>query len=236
MVKYASFFVTTTMSKDTLDITQEIDDVLESTSLTGTSTKSNSDKKEEHIMERLLKENPIKIPQEGEKIKGIVIGMDASALYVDLGLLGSGIVYGKEIKDGFGVNRKKLGIGDEVIAVIQDLENDDGYVELSVREAVLEEAWQDLENKKGTREPFGTKILDANKGGLMVEVNGITGFMPVSQLTSEHYPRVEDGDKNKILEILRTYIGTEMSVCVLDVDQGEEKLIVSEKEGKNSNL
>jgi len=231
MVKYASFFVLTIMKEDSMDITQEIDDVLESSKQASMSTKTKEpEDQKEHIMERLLKENPIKIPQEGQKITGTVIGIDSQALYVDLGLLGSGIVYGKEIKDGFGANRKKIGIGDDVTAVIQDLENDDGYVELSVREAVLEEAWRDLDNKKDTREPFATKILDANKGGLMVEVNGVTGFMPVSQLTSEHYPRVEDGDKNKILEILRTYIGTEMNVCVLDVDQDEEKLIVSEKE------
>lgn len=222
------------MSKDTFDITEEIDEVLESGVTTeGNSVTEESDSSEsEDIspMEQLLKDNPIKIPQEGEKIKGVIVGVDASAVYVDLGILGSGIVYGKDIKDGFGADRKKLGIGDEATAVIQDLENEDGYVELSVREAILEEAWQDLFKKKDSRDPIDVKIIDANKGGLMIELNGVTGFMPVSQLTSEHYPRVEDGDKNKILEILRTYIGTEMTVCVLDANQEEEKLIISEKE------
>jgi small subunit ribosomal protein S1 len=76
---------------------------------------------------------------------------------------------------------------------------------------------------------ISTKVLDANKGGLMVEINGITGFIPVSQLSSEHYPRVEDGDKNKILELLKKLVGKEISVRILDVDSETEKLIASER-------
>ena len=224
------------MSKDEFDITNEIDDVLAGEKTPKEEVSVVKKEKEEEVevvqslMEKLLSENPIKTPAEGEQTEGTVIGMDSKAVYLDLEMFGTGIVYGKEIRDGFGDNRKKLGLGDKVMAVILDLENEDGYVELSVREAVLEEAWKDLLEKKESRDPVMTKIIDANKGGLMLEVNGVTGFMPVSQLTSEHYPRVEDGDKNKILEILKTYIGTEMSVCILDSDQEEEKLIVSEKE------
>ncbi len=223
------------MSNTEFDITSEIDDVFEGKTVSEKSEKKEVKKEKEEdldqsIMAKLLRENPIKTPVEGEKIEGRVIGADSKAVYLDLEMFGAGIVYGKEVRDGFGANRKKLGIGDTVTAVILDLENEDGYVELSVREAVLEEAWKDLLTKKDSRDPVITKIIDANKGGLMLEVNGVTGFMPVSQLTSEHYPRVEDGDKNKILEILKTYIGTEMTVCILDADQEEEKLIVSEKE------
>lgn len=222
------------MSKEEFDITSEIDDVLDRKTADVKVAEVKKEEKEEEIdqspMAQLLRKNPIKTPIEGEKIEGKVIGADSKAVYLDLEMFGAGIVYGKEVRDGFGANRKKLNIGDTVTAVILDLENEDGYVELSVREAVLEEAWKDLLTKKDSRDPVITRIIDANKGGLMLEVNGVTGFMPVSQLTSEHYPRVEDGDKNKILEILKTYIGTEMTVCILDADQEDEKLIVSEKE------
>ncbi len=197
------------------------------------SAKNNKEEKEEgeeqSEMARLLREYPVKLTQEGEKVEGRVVGVESMAVYVDLEKLGAGVVYGKDIKDGFGPDRKKLEIGDKLIAVILDLENEDGYVELSISEAIREEAWKDLRQKMKEKAVVITKILDANKGGLMVEINGITGFMPVSQLTSEHYPRVEDGDKQRILEILRGYIGTEMSVCILDLDDEEEKLIVSEK-------
>ncbi|MEA2006974.1 MAG: S1 RNA-binding domain-containing protein [Patescibacteria group bacterium] len=226
------------MNNDDFDITEEIDEVLSSSSESekeevvaeGEGSSEHEYTEEKPLMQKLLNEFPAKIPNEGEKISGKVISIEAYATYLDLGTLGAGIVYGKEIKDGFGIDRKKLGVGDEVVAVIQDLENEDGYVELSIREAVREEAWQDIQKRKEDKTPIETRIVDANKGGLMLEINGITGFMPVSQLTAEHYPRVEDGDKNKILEILRTYIGTEMQVCVIDIDSEEEKLIVSEKE------
>jgi small subunit ribosomal protein S1 len=190
----------------------------------------NSEVKTQNKMEELLKDNLPNVPQEGTKIKGKVLEIDTHSLFVDLGDMGVGIIYGKEIKDGFGGDRKKLKTGDEITASVVDEENEEGYVELSVREAIREEAWKDLGKKKEVGEIISVKILDANKGGLMVEVNNITGFMPVSQLTAEHYPRVEDGDKNKIFEILKSYVNTEMRVCVIDIDTEEEKLIVSEKE------
>ena len=181
-------------------------------------------------MEELLKEFPVQSLQEGKKIKGVVIAIDKHALFVDLGEYGTGIVYGKEIKDGIGDNRKKLKQGSEIVATIIDQENEEGYVELSVKEAMMEEAWNDLREKMSTRDVLSAKILDANKGGLMIEINSVIGFMPVSQLSAEHYPRVDDGDKNKIFEILKSYVGIDMRIVVLDAIEDEEKLIVSEKE------
>jgi small subunit ribosomal protein S1 len=80
-----------------------------------------------------------------------------------------------------------------------------------------------------THEVIKTKILEANKGGLMVEVNGVMGFLPVSQLSSEHYPRVEEGDKTKILEVLKSYVNQIFDVQIITADSQDEKLIVSEK-------
>ena len=175
----------------------------------------------------LLEENPVKIPQIGDVLEGVVIDITSNSLLLDLGALGTGIVLGKEIKDGLAVGKVKK--GDKVGATLIDLENEDGYIELSIREASYERAWDDLEAKRDSMGAVMTKVLDANKGGLMVEVNGITGFVPVSQLSSEHYPRVEDGDKNKILELLKKLVGKEMLVRILDADRTAEKLIVSER-------
>ena len=179
-------------------------------------------------MADFLNQQKISFPREGDVIEGKVIEIGSNAVYLDLGIFGTGIVLGKEIKDGLGTT-DKLKTGDSVSATVTDLENEDGYIELSVREASIEKAWQDLEEKQVADAVFPTKILDANKGGLIVEVNGITGFLPVSQLSNEHYPRVEEGEKSKILEKLRSYIGIEMQVKVIDTDREGEKLIVSEK-------
>lgn len=195
------------------------------------STKTTSEKTGEESkspMEKILAENEIKIPQAGDVVEGTVIDISSSSLLLDLGPIGTGIVIGKEIKDGLsaGIKLKK---GDKVSATITDLESEDGYIELSIREASCERAWDDLESKRDTQEVVAVKILDANKGGLIVEINGISGFLPVSQLSSDHYPRVEDGDKNKILEILKRLISQELQVRIINTDRVNEKLITSEK-------
>lgn len=181
-------------------------------------------------MAKLLEKYSLKVPQEGDRIEGAVLKVDKEALYIDLENLGTGIIYGREIKSGVDEERKKIKKGDKIVATIVDLENEDGYVELSIKEAIKEEVWSDFNKKKETKTVLSGKVVSVNKGGLMIELNGITGFMPVSQLTPEHYPRVEDGDKNKIFEILKSYVDNEMKVCIIDADPEEEKLIFSERE------
>ena len=178
-------------------------------------------------MDALLERQPLHIPEVGDVLPGVVIDIAAHSILLDLGAFGAGIVLGKEMKDG--LLTAKVKVGDAVTATLTDLENEDGYIELSIREASYEKAWEDIEVKRTNKDVVTTKVLEANKGGLMVEINGITGFLPVSQLASEHYPRVEDGDKNKILELLKRLIGQELSVRILDADRVAEKLIVSEK-------
>ncbi len=199
------------------------------TKQTKTATKKETNKDQSGMAE-LLEKYSVKIPQEGERIEGKVLKVDKEALYVDLGNLGTGIIYGREIKSGVNEQRKKIKKGDKITATVVDLENEDGYVELSIKEAIKEAVWSDLKKKKEDKAVLTGKVINVNKGGLMIELNGITGFMPVSQLTPEHYPRVEDGDKNKIFEILKSYVDNEMKVCIIDTDPEEEKLIFSERE------
>jgi len=179
-------------------------------------------------LDEMFRQSEIDVPKVGDLIRGEVVAISNSAIYVDLGALGTGIIMGREMKDGLGIV-ENLKERDEIEATVVELENDDGYVELSIREAAYEKAWKELKRKMEEKETVGTRILEANRGGLMVEVNGIYGFLPVSQLSHEHYPRVEDGDKNKILQLLLRLVGKEIKVKVIDVDSEEEKLIVSEK-------
>ncbi|MCX6763964.1 MAG: S1 RNA-binding domain-containing protein [Candidatus Moranbacteria bacterium] len=192
-------------------------------------TEKPTEEKEEDqtVMGQLLSSQKLRLLQVGEVIEGTVIEIAPNAVYLDIEPYGTGIVYGKEIKDGLG--REKLQPGDPVSATITDLENDNGYIELSIREASREKAWDDIESKRDTQDVLKTKVLSANKGGLLVEINGINGFLPVSQLSNKNYPRVEDGDKNKILTLLKKLVNQELEVRILDADRATEKLIVSEK-------
>lgn len=179
---------------------------------------------------RLLAEQPEALTRvrAGSVVKGSILEIAPNSLYVDLGAQGVGIVFGRELMDAADTFRTAK-MGDALEAVVLDPENEQGYVELSLRSASEEKGWADLDAKRERGEIFPTQILDANKGGLIVRVMGITGFLPVSQLSAEHYPRVEGGDRQKILERLRQYTGKLFNVRVVTADRREEKLIVSEK-------
>jgi len=180
------------------------------------------------MKELLEKDNLLKPLKIDQIVEGKVIGRGRSALFLDLDIFGTGIIFGKEFyeaKEGL----KNLKIGDSVFAKVVDLENEEGYVELSVSGASKELAWEGLKQKKEKGKILTVKIVGANKGGLLTELSGIPAFLPVSQLKSAHYPRVEGGDSTKIWRALQKFIGKELTVKILDLSQREEKLILSEK-------
>jgi len=170
----------------------------------------------------------IKVPKAGDVIEGTVLTVAKNEVYVDIEGIGLGVVRGRELYDE-SVRLGQLKAGDTVLAQVLEPENKDGNIELSFRAAGQERVWQTLAERLKAKEIIQTKIIEANKGGLMVELNGVVGFLPVSQLATEHYPRVEEGDKNKILEILKSYVGQTFDVQIITADPQEEKLIVSEK-------
>lgn len=170
----------------------------------------------------------IKVLKVGDMIDGKLLSIGKSEVWVDLEGYGIGVVRGRELYDDQ-ATLANLKPGDEIQASVVMTENKEGNVELSLRAAGHERVWQTLKEKLESREVISTKIVAANKGGLMVEVNGVGGFLPVSQLSLEHYPRVEEGDKSRILSVLQTYVGKSFAVQVITADPIEEKLIVSEK-------
>lgn len=177
-------------------------------------------------MEDLLtkvKDQP-SLPKIGDLIEGKIIEIGTRTIYLDLGPLGAGVIMGREFD-----NISQLKVGDLINALVIEMENEDGYMELSLRQADYEKNWQKITENLENKKIIKSKIIGANKGGLLVELNGMTGFLPVSQLSIKHYPRVEKGDKNKILEKLRQYIGQEFTIKIIDLNQNEEKIIVSEK-------
>jgi len=170
----------------------------------------------------------IKMLAVGEVVEGTILSKGKNEVYIDIPGYGLGVVRGRELFDDEKV-LSNMQVNDEVYASVVELENRDGNVELSFRQAGHERIWSALAELVDKRLPVETKITDANKGGLMVEINNVAGFLPVSQLAPEHYPRVEEGDKSKILSALQQYIGTTMIVRVITADPEEEKLIVSER-------
>ncbi len=180
-------------------------------------------------MKNLLeKYNSIKSIKPGELIEGTVVGKGRSAVYIDLGAFGTGIIYGKEYQTAK-ESLRKIKNGDKIWAKITGYENEEGYIELSANEAGQEFAWNEIKDKKEKGEILKVKILGVNKGGLLTKVMGIPAFLPVSQLSAKNYPKVEGGDSSKILMEIQKFVGKDMDVKILDFSQKEEKIIVSEK-------
>ncbi len=169
-------------------------------------------------------------PALDELVEGPVIAVDKAAVYIDLPPYGTGIIYGREyiaVRDLI----KKTNVGDIIKAKVVDVENDDGYIELSLKEAKQALVWSEAEFAIKDKTVFDLLIKDANKGGLIIDWQGVSGFLPASQLKPEHYPRVEDSDKDKILKELKKLVGTKIGVTMISANPKDGKLIFSEKDG-----
>ena len=167
----------------------------------------------------------------GETITGTVLSVKKHEVLIDLGAQGVGLVPRREV--GFG---RTLSAGDEVTASIVDSELDNGYSLLSLRKAAKDRGWEEVIAKSEAGEIIDVTPYDANRGGLLVEYEGVRGFLPVSQLSAEHYPRVGSSDKDEILQRLNGLVGKEMKVRILDADRRANKLIFSEKEAIKDGL
>ena len=168
------------------------------------------------------------LPSVGDLVEGPVINVEKSRLYVDLQPYGAGIIYGREFIGARDII-KKINPGDIIAAKVVETENDEGYIELSLKEARQAMIWNEAEEAIKNKTILDLSVQEANKGGLILTWQGVTGFLPASQLKSEHYPRVSDGDKDKILEELKKLIGQRISVIIIAASPKEGKLIFSEK-------
>ena len=173
-------------------------------------------------------------PSVDDVIEGKVIGIEKASVYIDIPPFGTGIIYGREYINARDII-KKINIGDSVAGKVVSLSNKDGYIEISLKEARQALIWSEAEDAIRDKKIFELPVQEANKGGLILSWQGISGFLPASQLKTEHYPRVADGDKDRILEELRKLVGQKISVAIIGVSPKEGKLIFSEKNPEQKN-
>ena len=167
----------------------------------------------------------------GETVDGTVLSVKKHEILIDLGPLGVGLVPRREVSLS-----KNYNVGDSVIASVIDTELEDGYSLLSLRKAAKDRGWDEVMAKLESGEIITVVPYDANRGGLLVEYEGIRGFLPVSQLSAEHYPRVGSSDKDEILQRLNSLVKKDIKALILDADRKANKLIFSEKEAVKEGL
>lgn len=184
---------------------------------------------ESSVMEELLKANgQVSPPSPGSLVEGTVVSVTKNKALVDLGGSATGVITGFEAHDSAGTF-KNLQIGDKVSAYVLEEENEDGLVVLSLRKASQETTWKKFTDAYEIGKSIKIVPNEANKGGLLLNIDGIKGFIPVSQLAPLHYPRVDGADSNEILTRLQKLIGMELTVRIINLDREGGKLILSEK-------
>ncbi len=162
--------------------------------------------------------------KEGDLVEAVVLAVAGNRIWVDVAGQSLGFIPEREITSKSGIKK-----GDKVLASVLSMDSEEGNVVLSLKQADREKYWLEMSEKFESGSAVNITITDANKGGLMSEIGGIQGFLPVSQLSPKNYPRVEGGNKDEILNRLRQFIGTEVSVKVLNCDKESGKLIFSER-------
>lgn len=167
----------------------------------------------------------------GEIITGTILSVKKHEVLIDMGAFGVGLVPRREV----GLS-KKYTIGDEVTASVVETELENGYALLSMRKAARDRGWDEIIEKLDAGEVITILPYDANRGGLLAEFEGVRGFLPVSQLSAEHYPRVGSNDKDEIVQRLNVLVDKEIRVRILDADRKTNKLIFSEKEAIKEGL
>lgn len=188
-----------------------------------------ADGTEENLVLKSITDRSANKPELDSLVEGSVIAVQKSSVFVDLAPFGTGIIYGREFINAKDII-KKISLGDIIKAKVVEAENEDGYVELSLKEAKQALTWSEAEKAIKEKTVMNLEIKDANKGGLILEWQGIQGFLPASQLKAEHYPRVEDSDKDKILKELKKLVGQKIPVMIISTLPKEGKLIFSEKD------
>lgn len=161
-------------------------------------------------------------------VEGPVVAIGRARVFIDLPPYGTGIIYGREYLSAREA-LKNVNIGDTVTAKVVGTDNAEGYIELSLREARQAVIWNEAEQAMQKKTVFEFAVVDANKGGLIINWNGLAGFLPASQLSPAHYPRVPDGDKEKIFAELKRMVGQKLEVMVITASPKEQKLIFSER-------
>ncbi len=177
-------------------------------------------------------------PKEASVVEVTLMKKLPRRAYFDMGRFGTGIVFGIEMQNAKEAIRN-LEIGGKLNAKIVSLDGEDGCIELSLSEAGKQKLWQQAKEYADTGEVIKAKIVSANAGGLMAALPGdvdLKAFLPVSQLSLDHYPKVQDGDRQRIADELKKFVGQELNVKIIDVNPRTNKIIVSEREVLSANI
>jgi len=178
-------------------------------------------------MAELLSEHFPEYPtlRRGEIVDGVVVSVSRDGLLVDVGLKSEGIVPASEMQSLSHRGGQSVQVGDEVLVYVLQPENADGQAVLSLDRARSERGWRSLQRQFDSEDVIEAQVVDYNKGGLIVLVDNVRGFVPSSQIVE-----VRGDDSDEVTEgKLAHLVGRTLKVKVIEVNRRRNRLILSER-------
>ncbi len=179
----------------------------------------------------------IPILKEGKKVKGVVLKKIDNGILIDCNNNAfTWVILSKEVKE-LERGNYNLTPGQEVeVEVVNTfLRHEDGHFIVSITKLLQYDIRQNILQKFEADEVIKVVPTEANLWWLLIDMHGIKWFIPLSQLAPIHYPRVEDGDQEQIFDKLLDLIGTEIEVRIINIDEDEKRIILSEREAYKEN-
>src|SRR5258708_25227916 len=182
-------------------------------------------------MEALLAESnsPINIKR-GDVVDGVIVRIDQDEILVDIGLKSEGVLSTKELPAAGDWSFDNLHLNDKVLVYIIQPETPDGHALLSLKRANAERQWRIAEEQYHNNELIKARVIDYNKGGLIVDVGGIRGFVPISQILD--FVRDEaltGGENEENLARLAAKQEKELQLKIIEINRARNRLILSER-------
>jgi small subunit ribosomal protein S1 len=179
-------------------------------------------------MESLLESESlsVELPQVGEIRKGVIASIGASQILISVGAKSEGVVAGRELEQLTAEERAELKVGQEVNVFVLNPEDQNGNVVLSFKRAQEEMSWENVEKMIADETVIDTKIIGFNKGGLIVAIGNLRGFVPSSQISASRRAQ-SSGDTPE--QRWQKMVGQAISVRIIEVDRERRRLILSER-------
>ncbi|GAC1625520.1 MAG: 30S ribosomal protein S1 [Ktedonobacteraceae bacterium] len=173
--------------------------------------------------------NPISIKR-GDVVEGVIVRIDQDEILVDIGLKSEGVLSTKELPaSGYG-SFNELHMNDKILVYVIQPETQDGHALLSLKRANAERQWRIAEDQYKNGELLKARVIDHNKGGLIVDVAGIRGFVPISQILNLKREEVASGGENQETAAkLQSMKDKELQLKIIEINRARNRLILSER-------
>jgi small subunit ribosomal protein S1 len=177
-------------------------------------------------MEDLLRasEQQYRTLKHGDVVEGTVMKVDREEILIDIGAKSEGLIPSHELQSLTEEERGALQIGDTLLVSVVQPENQEGHAILSLDRARQERSWRDLQKKFEGGEVIQAQVSGYNKGGLLVNLQGVRGFVPSSQVSS-----IPPGEANKQAEMARLQ-GQSLPLKIIEINRARNRLILSERQ------